>query len=364
MKRSFYPNIEGFRGLAILLVLLSHWIVIAYFPNFIFLKLGFLGVNFFFVLSGFLITEILLIDLHNKVKKKHILINFFAKRTLRIFPIYYITIIGLAIFNIRGSIDLLPWTLTYSLNIGQNWFGAYDKMFMHIWSLCVEEQFYLIWPFVLLLTRRTRYYKVILSFIIMSIVFKIVMFVLHWNNYEAVNHSNLIAAIDALAVGGMLAYLKRYNHYQWIRIENSSPYIALVLLFLFWFISFNANDFKLASTSLLRLLSACIASILIVKAVSQRNYSINKIIRTKAFKFLGKISYGVYLYHWIISFLLMGYFSKLWERVNFDVLGVFKVVQYHKYIGSFLFFLIVTIAVAIISYYCIEKPILKLKRFF
>ena len=123
MKRSFYPYIEGFRGLAVLLVLLSHWLIIEYFPNFTFLKLGFLGVNFFFVLSGFLITEILLIEIHNKVKSKTILKNFFAKRTLRIFPIYYLTIIVLALFNVRESVNLLPWTLTYSLNIGQNWYA-------------------------------------------------------------------------------------------------------------------------------------------------------------------------------------------------------------------------------------------------
>ena len=364
MKRSFYPLIEGFRGLAVLLVLISHWIVIEYFPNFIFLNLGFLGVNFFFVLSGFLITEILIIEIYNKEKAGAIIKNFFAKRTLRIFPIYYLTIILLAVFNIGKSVELLPWTLTYSLNIGGNWFGAYDRIFMHIWSLCVEEQFYLIWPFVFLITKGSRYFRVIIGFIAVSILFKLIVFLNHSPNYEGVIHSNLVAAMDALAVGSLLAYLKCFKQKIWLKFLDIPNYSIILLLGLFWSISYFSDHLQLLYHVMARFLGAIIGAIFILKAVKVSDQPLNKLLAFRPLKFLGKISYGVYLYHWIISSLLYGAFNKLWDGLNFEILGVFSIVKYHRYLGSFTMFFIITIIAAAVSYYVIEKPLLKLKRFF
>lgn len=365
MKRSFYPNLDGYRGLAVILVLISHWLVISYFPEYIFLKLGFLGVNFFFVLSGFLITEILIIEVYSKVDKKIILKNFFAKRTLRIFPIYYLTILILAFFNIRNSFDLLPWTLTYTLNIGQNWFGAAGgPMFMHIWSLCVEEQFYLILPLVLVFSKMSNYLKIFVGFVILSIVFKAFIYKAGFQNFESINHSNLLAAVDALGVGSVLAYLKRFKNRFWKKIEELPKYLIIILALMFWVMSYHSETYKLLSTSLMRFTAACLGGIIIVKAVSQQNYLLNDFFNLKFIKLMGKISYGVYLYHWIISFLLLPYFTMYWESINFNVLGPLQIIQYHKYLGSFIFFFTTTLVVASLSYYWIEKPILKLKRYF
>jgi peptidoglycan/LPS O-acetylase OafA/YrhL len=233
LKRNFYPYLEGFRGIAVFLVLISHWIVIEYFPSFIFLKFGFLGVNFFFVLSGFLITEILLIEIHNKVPKKKIIKNFFAKRTLRIFPIFYLTIVLLAILDVGSSRASLPWSLTYTLNIGQNWFFTADKLFMHIWYLCVEEQFYLLLPFLLIFSRKKNYFKLLIFIILLSISFKILIYILSLNNADSLAHSNIIAASDALAVGGVLAYLKHFKNNRWQKISQISPNWLIVLLLSF-----------------------------------------------------------------------------------------------------------------------------------
>lgn len=364
MKRSFYPLIEGFRGVAVLMVLISHWIVIQYFPKFIFLNLGFLGVNFFFVLSGFLITEILLIEIYNKEKPLSIIKNFFAKRTLRIFPIYYLTIILLAVFNVGKSIELLPWNLTYALNIGANWFGAYDKIFMHIWSLCVEEQFYLIWPFLLLMLKNNRNLHVIIGFILISIIFKFIIYTLHINNFEGVIHSNLIASMDALAMGGFLAYIKRHREKVWARFLMIPNYTILILLFVFWGISFFSEQIPLVYYVFMRFISAITASIIIVKAIKGNKGKLTKVLSLRSLKYVGKISYGIYLYHWIISTLLYGTFYKIWDSINFESFGFFSIIKYHRYIGSFTLFFIITLLLATISYYIIEKPLLKLKRYF
>lgn len=362
MKRSFYPNIEGFRGVSVFLVLISHWVIMIYFPSFVFLKLGFLGVHFFFVLSGFLITEILLIEINDRERPIDIIKNFFAKRSLRIFPIYYLTIITLTVFNIGNSLEVLPWTLTYTFNIGENWFGANENMFMHLWSLCVEEQFYLIWPFLLLVTVKTKYFHVIVGAIVLSIFFNLIIYFLDYDNANKVIHSNLISTMDALAVGALLAYFKCYKKLIWLQISKIPTYVILILLIVFWGISFFSND--LISSVFLRLLSALIGALIIVNAVTQKSNVISSVLGTKPIKFIGRISYGVYLYHWIISTLLFDFFNQLWERLDFYMLGSLSIIEYHKYLGSFSFFLVVTLIVATISFYMIEKPILKLKRYF
>src|SRR4030095_11127987 len=152
LTKSYYPALDGLRGFAILGVLLQH--------NFSFLpipKYGWVGVDLFFVLSGFLITEILL-----KTKEhKNYLPNFYIRRILRIFPLYYGSLI---LFFALGPLvsQFKDQYSYYSANQGmlwaylQNWlYIAKPRLddhtvFSHFWSLSVEEQFYLVWPLLVL----------------------------------------------------------------------------------------------------------------------------------------------------------------------------------------------------------------------
>lgn len=365
MKREFYPYLEGYRGLAVFLVLLSHWLIIEYFPSLIFLKLGFLGVNFFFVLSGFLITEILLIEFNNNVDRKTILKNFFSKRTLRIFPIYYITILFLAFFNLGDSLEVLPWTLTYSLNIAKNWWSIKDTpIFMHIWSLCVEEQFYLLLPFLVISFKKKFFSKIFLGLIFSSIVFKTIIYIVGFEDFESINHSNLMAAVDSLCLGSLLAYLKRYKKVWWNRIGTLPNFFMIIFLLFFFYISYYSEEYKLFSTSIMRLLASLLGGVIIAKAVNKQVYPLNSFFQFSSIRFLGKISYGVYLYHWVISYLLSPYFNDIWNSLDFNFLGKLSIIRYNRYLVSFIMFFAMTISLATISYYFIEKPLLKLKRFF
>jgi peptidoglycan/LPS O-acetylase OafA/YrhL len=114
----------------------------------------------------------------------------------------------------------------------------------------------------------------------------------------------------------------------------------------------------------MRIFSSIIAAIIIVKAISQQKYFLNRMFKMKSVKYLGKISYGVYLYHWFISYLLLDSFSDYWATVNLDFLGSLSFLKYQKYIFSFLFFFVLTIGVSSLSFYLIEKPLLKLKKYF
>jgi peptidoglycan/LPS O-acetylase OafA/YrhL len=168
----YVPTLDGLRGIAILVVMLFHYMTGSYHwpvlkQVFRLCRMGWLGVDLFFVLSGFLITGILL---HTK-SRPHYFRNFYVRRTLRIFPLYYVVLLG--VFTVGALVSSLHtptflalqhrqvYLWTYSVN-WVNWFRS-DLLFVadwieanHFWSLAVEEQFYLVWPTVVfLLSSRT-----------------------------------------------------------------------------------------------------------------------------------------------------------------------------------------------------------------
>lgn len=155
MEKKYYPVLDGVRAIACMSVLLFHASV----PGF---SYGWIGVQIFFVLSGFLITGILM----KKEKSSRYFVDFWQRRMLRIFPIYYITLI-LCIFiqyllgcgsGIKENLYFFSWSQNYLLGL-QN-FVVNLFVMNHSWSLAVEQQFYLLWPIVIYYLRNTR--KIIL----------------------------------------------------------------------------------------------------------------------------------------------------------------------------------------------------------
>ncbi|MGB3153347.1 MAG: acyltransferase, partial [Chitinophagaceae bacterium] len=153
-NKKYYPALDGMRGIAILFVIFHH--------NFEFISysfFGWLGVDLFFVLSGFLITDILL----NTLNQQNFLRNFYIRRVLRIFPLFYLAIL-VFLYLLPNILTTSPdvsyytknqfWLWTYL----QNWLFIFkepygDKILLHTWSLAVEEQFYIIWPVTIFLIR-------------------------------------------------------------------------------------------------------------------------------------------------------------------------------------------------------------------
>ena len=147
---TYYKSLDSIRAFAVFLVIFSHWLPFNFVKTFHF---GYIGVDIFFVLSGFLITNNLLKEkkeTSNDLRIKFVhLKNFIIRRSLRIFPVYYFLIFVLAIIGktTYTTINENIWYyITYTSNIlffnTQKW----DGMLSHLWSLAVEEQFYLFWP--------------------------------------------------------------------------------------------------------------------------------------------------------------------------------------------------------------------------
>jgi peptidoglycan/LPS O-acetylase OafA/YrhL len=145
-RHKYMPQLDGLRALAVALVAYSHWIPLKYQTFFGF---GIAGVQLFFVLSGFLITGILL-RCRELPERRNALRSFYARRFLRIFPLYYATLAACYVLGVNSARSSIFWHLAYLSNFYFFNLGGWEGPLSHFWSLAVEEQFYLIWPAIVL----------------------------------------------------------------------------------------------------------------------------------------------------------------------------------------------------------------------
>jgi len=162
-------HLDTLRAFALMLVMVQHYggqTLNAYFP----IGAGSMGVGCFFTLSGFLITGILLQSFDSGVKTKRAAwLDFYARRLLRLMPAYYAVILALVVMGIEPIAHSWPWHAAYLTNL---WIalGHPDNVF---WSLSVEEQFYLFWPFVIVFVPRRFLVRTILALAVVSLLFKL-----------------------------------------------------------------------------------------------------------------------------------------------------------------------------------------------
>lgn len=354
-NRSYYPALDGLRGMAILLVVLLHNFG---FMNYFFF--GWLGVDLFFVLSGFLITDILM----NSLTNPFFLRNFYMRRVLRIFPLYYIVLIIFLVLLPTLKIQSLDisyytsnqfWLWTYL----QNWLYIFkepygDKILLHTWSLAVEEQFYLIWPITILLIRKP---KKLLLIVIIVLVSAIITRYIVWNyKIENLAYSSLytFTRIDGICIGCMLALLMKINS---AFLKNHTSAIVLLMAIInfgFYFLN-DRQSFTLPYLALVGYTTfAILFGILVYEAVIAESKIIKLIFTQQLLIFFGKISYGLYVYHWPIYLFLFPYFKRLLSAdKNLSLLLPDLIAA--------TFVTLIAIFISILSYRFIEKPFLKLK---
>jgi peptidoglycan/LPS O-acetylase OafA/YrhL len=234
-------SLDGARGLAVLMVMTSHLMFIEGYENYSlwkFLKNGWMGVDLFFVLSGFLITTILILS----KEKSNYFKNFIMRRTLRIFPLYYFVLIivwlGITFFSQDDHGQNLIWYFTYTSNIGMaiqdGWLnvGGYLGL-SHFWSLAVEEQFYIFWPLIVYLLPRR-----ILSILCLAMLLagpSLRELIGLWMHSESMaSYVMTPARMDSLAAGALLASLYQNN----LHFHSLSAWNVLKYLFSFVGISF------------------------------------------------------------------------------------------------------------------------------
>jgi len=326
-KSVFFENLDGLRAIAALAVIFYHMSLWFAFPNetiYIYLKKlfsfgrvgGSLGVTFFFILSGFLITYLLFIEQENNNKIN--ISKFYVRRVLRIWPLYYLTVfIGFVIypllFELSGEVYEETGNLFLYMVFGANFDpiylkGSHNPILGVQWSVAIEEQFYLIWPLLFVFFIRTRSFSFyLLAIIILSELFS------NFSNTWPLKYYHLFSNIKYLAFGALIA-VYCYNKKEVI-IENISKIPKLLNLIIY--LTCLTLLFNRAQINILlpnhKFIFNIIAMVFFGYVLIDQNFSINSFFKIGKFKllsWLGKISYGLYLNHMIAISVIISIFPK------------------------------------------------------
>jgi peptidoglycan/LPS O-acetylase OafA/YrhL len=310
------------------------------------IKLGHLGVRVFFVISGYLITGILL-DAREQLATVGLcrtLKTFYARRALRIFPAYYAALAGAYILNLGDIRETIVWHAFYLSNILFIIENKWGWPTPHLWTLSVEEQFYLVWPFVVILTPRPALRWVLLGTVGASAVFRGYYF--ERASYEVAIWVATPASLDALATGGLLLLWLRSGRrvptekvLRWLLLPAAAITSALSMM--------SKEDVYIWG----ELLGLFPAVIIVAGAAIGFRGVLARGLEAKPLLFLGRISYGIYLYHLFVKA------GMTWASERFGT--------WDTYERGPLMFLVTsgaTIVAASISWYCLERPMLRLKN--
>lgn len=349
------PQLDGVRGIAILFVLISHWIS----PTIgMTLPWGTMGVRTFFVLSGFLITGILLRG-RSDIDSGHQSVGFtikqfYARRCLRIFAVYYLFLFVRIVFFDQDT-DRWQWDVLYLSNFHD--ILVTNGPGLHLWSLAVEEQFYIIWP-ILVLTIPQRLMLPAMWAIIITAVATRVGLATTDMPYLCVKKFTLTCA-DALALGGVVACL----HFRqggssadlqrvcrWTTVVGLPLFIIAIATVHLW----GKENFAYISTA--HTSFALLATAALIPAIDGYGGVIGRTLSWKPLMWIGTISYGLYLIHMDAMRVVVGLMS--WADLEFQgsflIVGLMKLVCYT----------VTAFSMAAISWYAFELPINSLKRHF
>jgi len=349
---NYYRNLDSLRFIAAFCVILCHW-----FPSKArFYNFGKLGVDVFFVISGFLITEILL---RYKQKARDTaggivpaLKKFYIRRTIRVFPVYYLFL--LICFFIKEPdlghrwIYLFTYTTNFYMFQAKDWIYPMD----HLWSLAVEEQFYLLWPFIILFMRKKYLPHVIIGSIILGILF--IIFNIKSSEFFFVLP---LSCISTLAFGALLALVKQNNgRFYSLLVANAGKLTLffLLLMSLCLYLPYTPYIFRHLSI-------ACFAFSWICLSINTGNRSYNGIFSNKVTSYLGKISYGIYLFHHHIPWLIRNLNG---TEIRHSI-GLIRILP--SFGNGYLIFaeqFFVLIVICSLSWFLFEKPVNGLKERF
>jgi peptidoglycan/LPS O-acetylase OafA/YrhL len=350
------PQLDGLRALAVIAVVAQHAVpgAKAAFPW------AHAGVRLFFVLSGFLITGILLESRDRSSSPERTrwraLRDFYIRRCLRIFPLYFFVIaLGLT-FRVGPIDDAFWWLVTYSTNIylalRNQWVDAYS----HFWTLAIGEQFYLVWPWIVLVAPRRW---LVPSIAIMGAI------ALTYRALAAFCHFSVIstycltpACIDSLAVGALIAVMNRSRSNDSARIHRLLER-GLIILGVAGIIAvrfLGRWNFAVADVIFFDLTLAVFFAGLVKAAARGIAGPLGALLSSAPLRFIGKISYGIYVYHVFLPALLSALVNEYALR------GIVDESQWPgTRISPWLSLLMVPVPV--LSWYLMEQPINRLKEF-
>jgi peptidoglycan/LPS O-acetylase OafA/YrhL len=365
-------GLDGLRGLAVLLVIAHHAILLSGSPTSVdFLSsaatFGWVGVDLFFVLSGFLITGILV----DSRRDPHYFRRFFVRRALRIFPLYYAAITlfllaapALRIMSVDDEAVLRQNQLWYWL-YGANFLAAFhpgisvDRTIGHLWSLAVEEQFYLVWPFVVALLDNRRLRTAAMVTVGGAFLLRAILVVLRVHHNWA--YTMLPARADSLAMGALLAIvLRQPDGIALARVWLPRLALAAIVVIAGVFLSTHPHTFGfwdrrvqlIGYSGVDALAMAAVGGVIVAP---ERSW-LRRMGETGLLRWFGRYSYALYVIHFPLMHAVKN--GLLAAGVSPADLATVS--------GRLLYLLLTALLSSVaawVSWYVLEQPFLRLKRF-
>lgn len=374
---SHIPILDGIRGLAVALVMVHHFFADSLpaetaFDHAIFsaMHTGWCGVDLFFVLSGYLITGIL----YDTKGGRNYFQNFYARRTVRIFPLYYATLFLFFVLMplvdhpeiqdyVREAEPDQLWFWAYLTNVQVALRGSfYPELIPNLtWSLAIEEQFYLVWPLVVLLASRRTVMRICIGLVVVALGLRVAL---------AANGTKWVVAyvftparLDCLAIGAFLAlYFRGSYRPNVVVLAKRTLLLCLILVSAF---AAHAGTLDQRNPLIYTLgftgIALCFGSMLVLAVTAPRDKphgtSARRLVDNGFMRTLGKYSYALYLCHGPVATGVRLLYHPRRQPLYFGS----SIPRTLIYVGLTV---LASLAVALLSWHLLEKHFLKLKRFF
>jgi len=350
--RVHLPQLDGLRALAIIFVLIQHGFPEGYVVNRA-MPWGAAGVRLFFVLSGFLITRILL-DCRSRgerdpSQRRRSLLVFYVRRALRILPVYFFAFAAAAMLDLPGVREYWIWLATFTSNFLFAALGQWPGFINHLWTLAVEEQFYLIWPFVMVFVPRRVLIPVVLATVVSAPIWRAASIQMGHNTIATTVIT--ISCFDSLGLGALLAIARDASFGSESLLSNlrrGTLFVGVPLLMIV--LGLHAYGSWPVFYLIFRDLAMALAFTAIVdRACEGFGGWTGRFLDWRPLQYVGKISYGIYLYHRFIRGIL------------FILVTEGHLPPPSSYLTRFLRIAIASLIVAAISWHVLEAPINRLK---
>lgn len=346
-NKNYFKSLDGLRAIAVLIVLTAH--AGSPYP-----RSGGVGVDIFFVLSGFLITSIL----SSEAERFGCIClrNFYSRRFLRLLPCLLLTCFFVTIWTIATKkyipVKEIVITLTYTANWAYALFNVDLSLLAHCWSLAIEEQYYIIWPFVIVIMERVTKNTLLKAIILLSVALLIAMYRYGVVGYYSAAriYFGLDTHMDGLVMGSSLCYFIKKNSSDggitkakswvlgYVLVPTAIILIMVIMKIMTW------TDPLMGKIGFWVVASATL--VIIADLVAGTHSIIRKPLSLMPVVYIGRISYGIYLWHYPIFMII----KHNYPEINFVYLMPIK-------FG-------VSIFVASLSYSLVEVPFLRLKKIF
>lgn len=365
---SYMPQLDSLRALALIFVILTHWIPARRLPSGEWVNVvnlfgaGQMALQMFFIMSGFLITGILL-----SAREKYDLLGeskaiplrrFYARRFLRIFPAYYLTLLVLYIYGDSSVVDPIRWHVSYTTNIFYalrgDWYGAAS----HLWSLSVEEQFYLVWPLVILFAPKRYLLPFFILCILIGPVFRYVAQAHLGFNFVQIA-VNPLRSLDTLGLGAVFAYLQRQDIARTGSIAQTRRRAVVIgvsaIGVICGVVLLGSNiGSEFLQFNVLGAAYPFALLMLVYLAATRIKGWLGVVLGFEPLLFIGKISYALYIFHGFVPGLTTMVFQKFGVNPH-AALGMWGFISFN---------FVVLLMAGSASWFLYEKPILNLKRLF